>query len=161
MRKPEPSPVPIPEPPIPNLGEGKRGEEGYLGYLLRQATHANTLRIERALTDLAVTVPQFGVMTMVNAYPGCSSADLARLVMQTPQTLSVVVANLEKAGWIVRSPHPVHGRVQQLALTEAGKAVHATCRERVRQIETKISAPLSTEEEAVVRRWLVSVALGD
>lgn len=145
--------------PVPKPGEGKRGEKGYLGYLLRQATHANRLQIERALADLAVTAPQFAVLTMVNAYPGCSSADLARLVMQTPQTLSVVVANIERAGWVARSPHPVHGRIQQLALTAEGKALLATCRDRVRKIEAKIAAPLSPEEEAVVRKWLVSVAL--
>jgi DNA-binding MarR family transcriptional regulator len=157
MRKPEPMPTTH----IPELGEGKRGEEGYLGYLLRQATHANTLRVERGLADLAVTVPQFGVLTMVNAYPGCSSADLARLVMQTPQTLSVVVANLERAGHLMRSPHPVHGRIQQLTMTESGKALLAICRERVQAIEKDIAAPLSAEEEAAVRRWLVGLALRD
>lgn len=156
MRKPRPST----SMPVPRPGEGKRGEDGYLGYLLRQATHATTIRIERALADLAVTAPQFAVLTMVNAYPGCSSADLARLVMQTPQTLSVVVANIERAGWALRSPHPVHGRIRQLELTAAGKALLTICRERVREIEAKIAAPLSPEEEAAVRKWLVSVALG-
>ena len=68
-----------PKLPLPEPGEGKRGEAGYLGYLLRQAAGAYRLRIERALLDIEVTPPQFSVLTMLAAYPGHSNADLARL----------------------------------------------------------------------------------
>ena len=145
-------------PAVPRLGEGKRGEEGYFGYLLRQAGGAYRLRMERALADLAVTPPQFAVLTMLVAYPGLSGADLARLAMLTPQTVSVIVANLEKAGSVVRHPHPVHGRIQTLEVTEGGKALLAQCRERVRHLEAQLAAGLSAEEEKLIRRWLVAVA---
>ena len=39
---------------VPEAGEGKRGEEGYLAYLLRQGAAAVRLRLERALADLGV-----------------------------------------------------------------------------------------------------------
>jgi hypothetical protein len=55
-------------PPPP--GQGKRGEQGYLAYLLRQAQAATRLGMERALADLGVTSPQFVVLTMLKAYPG-------------------------------------------------------------------------------------------
>ena len=66
MRKKETAP--------PDIGEGKRGEEGYLGYLLRQAANAQRRRMERALADLAITPPQFASLTMIGAYPGLSNA---------------------------------------------------------------------------------------
>ena len=103
-----------PKPIIPQVGEGKRGENGYLGYLLRQAAGAYRHRVERALADLRVTPPQFSVLTMLAAYPGISNADLARLALLTPQTVSTIVANLERAGAIVRQPHHYHGRIQQI-----------------------------------------------
>jgi DNA-binding MarR family transcriptional regulator len=87
---------------IPRTGEGKRGEEGHIGYLLRQAGAANRLRMERALADLGVTPPQFMVLTMLVAYPGLSNADVARLALLTPQTVSVIVANLLRSGAIAR-----------------------------------------------------------
>src|SRR4051812_9419579 len=90
------------EPTIPQPGEGKRGEEGYVGYLMRQAYSAIRLSLERSIEDLGVTSPQFLVMTMVNAYPGISSADVARLAMLTPQTISLIVANLERGGRLTR-----------------------------------------------------------
>ena len=80
----------------PPVGEGKRGVEGYLGYLLRQAANTHQTRADRALSDLAITSPQFAVLTMLAAYPGQSGADIARLTLLTPQTVSVIVANSGK-----------------------------------------------------------------
>ena len=85
----------------------------------------------RALADLGVTQPQFATLTMLAAYPGLSNADLARLALLTPQTLSVIVANLERAGSLVRKPHAVHGRIQHIDLSDSGRALLRECRERV------------------------------
>jgi DNA-binding MarR family transcriptional regulator len=146
---------------IPQPGEGKRGEQGYLGYLLRQAGAAHRLRMERALADLGITPPQFVVLTMLAAYPGLSNADLARLALLTPQTVSVIVANLERSGAITRRPHAVHGRIQHIDVTADGQALLKTCRTRVKTIEAELIAGFSPEEEQVVRRWLVLVAMHD
>ena len=105
-------------PPPP--GQGKRGEKGYLAYLLRQAQAATRLTMERALADLGVTPPQFVVLTMLRAYPGLSGADLARVALLTPQTVGVIIRNLERDGAIRKTPHPVHGRVLQWTLTRRG-----------------------------------------
>jgi DNA-binding MarR family transcriptional regulator len=148
-----------PGPAVPRPGEGKRGEDGYIGYLLRQAGGAYRLRTERALADLAVTPPQFVVLTMLVAYPDLSGADLARLAMLTPQTVSVIVANLERAGSVMRRAHPVHGRIQTLEVTESGKALLAQCRERVQKLEAQLVVGLTAEEQRTIRRWLASVAV--
>ena len=105
-------------PPPP--GQGKRGEKGHLAYLLRQAQAATRLTLERALADLGVTPPQFAVLTMLKAYPGLSGADLARVALLTPQTVGVIIRNLERDGAIRKTPHPVHGRVLQWTLTRRG-----------------------------------------
>lgn len=145
-------------PRIPAPGEGKRGERGYLAYLLRQASAANRLRMERALDDLGVTLPQFFVLTMLGAYPGISGADVARLALLTPQTVSVIMNNLEKVGAIARTPHPVHGRIQTIALTDAGRTLLAGCKARATKVDEDLRAGLTPEEEQVVRRWLVGLA---
>jgi DNA-binding MarR family transcriptional regulator len=143
---------------IPRIGEGKRGEEGYIGYLLRQAGAAHRLRMERALADVSVTPPQFMVLTMLVAYPGLSNAEVARLAMLTPQTVSVIVANLLRTGAIARRPHAVHGRIQHIDATDQGKALLKQCRSRVKSIEQQMLAGFNADEESVIRRWLVSVA---
>jgi DNA-binding MarR family transcriptional regulator len=144
---------------IPRTGEGKRGEEGHIGYLLRQAGAANRLRMERALADLGVTPPQFMVLTMLVAYPGLSNADVARLALLTPQTVSVIVANLLRSGAIARRPHAVHGRIQHIDVTDEGKALLKQCRSRVKAIEQQMLTGFNADEESVIRRWLVSLAV--
>jgi DNA-binding MarR family transcriptional regulator len=155
MRKPEPTSD------LPAPGEGKRGEAGYLGYLLRQAAGAYRLRMERALADLEVTPPQFSVMTMLAAYPGHSNADLARLALLTPQTVSVIIANLERAGTVVRRAHEVHGRIQHIDLSPSGEALLAECRARAHAVEQELTGVLSAAQEQTIRRWLVRIATGE
>ena len=141
--------------PIPDAGEGKRGESGYLGYLLRQAAGVQRHRMELALTDLGTTPAQFAVMTMIKAYPGGSNANIARLALLTPATVSVIIANLERAGTIKRVPHSANGRILQIELTTSGLAVLRRCRQRVQVLERQLSQGLSDAEQSVIRKWLV------
>lgn len=143
---------------IPAPGEGKRGRAGYLTYLLRQANAAVRLTMERALADLGATPPQFAVLTMINAYPGVSGADLARLVILTPQTVGVITRNLERSGAIVKQKHPVHGRVLQWALTAKGKKLLAACRSRAHAVEAQVAALLPRKAEPALREWLSALA---
>lgn len=143
-------------PPPP--GEGKRGEQGYLAYLLRQAQGATRLAMERSLADLGVTTPQFVVLTMLRAYPGLSGAELARVAMLTPQTVGVIIRNLERDGAIRKTPHPVHGRVLQWTVTPHGAALLEKCRRHAQTIERRLAAGLSAGTERLIRRWLARIA---
>jgi DNA-binding MarR family transcriptional regulator len=145
-------------PAIPQPGEAKRGPEGHLGYLLRQASVALRGSMDTALADLGVTTPQFSVLTMVVAYPGASGADLARLTFLTPQTINVIVRNLERDGAIEKTAHATHGRIQRLHATTKGQALLKRCRARVAELETALAGPLGRDEERTVRRWLSAVA---
>jgi DNA-binding MarR family transcriptional regulator len=143
-------------PPPP--GEGKRGEQGYLAYLLRQAQAATRLAMERALADIGVTPPQFVVLTMLRAYPGLSGADLARVAMLTPQTVGVIIRNLERDGAIKKAPHPIHGRVLQWTVTRRGAALLKQCRRHADAIERRLAAGLSAPAQRTIRRWLARIA---
>ena len=143
---------------IPKAGEGKRGPEGHLGYLVRQANVAVRAAMERALSDIDATPAQFAVLTMIAAYPGASGADLARLTFLTPQTINVIVRNLVRGGAIEKTAHAVHGRVLRLTATPKGQALLKRCRARVQEVEGRIAGLVGKEDEKVVRRWLAAVA---
>jgi DNA-binding MarR family transcriptional regulator len=143
-------------PPPP--GTGKRGERGHLAYLLRQAQAATRLALERRLADLGVTPPQFAVMTMLRAYPGLSGADLARVALLTPQTVGVIIRNLQRSGAIRNKPHPVHGRVLQWTLTGRGATLLDKSRRPVQALERRLTTGLSAKSQATVRRWLSRIA---
>jgi len=144
----------LPPPP----GQGKRGEQGYLAYLLRQAQAATRLSMERSLAGLGVTPPQFVVLTMLQAYPGLSGAELARVALLTPQTVGVIIRNLERDRAIAKTPHPVHGRVLQWTLTKRGARLLQSCRRHALALERRLAAGLSKKSQIAVRRWLSGIA---
>ena len=72
--------------------------------------------------------------------------------------MSVIVANLERGGAVSRRPHAVHGRIQHIEVTEAGRQLLAKCRIRVKAVEDELLAGVSRADEQVIRRWLVLAA---
>ena len=147
--RPRPRPVGLP------------GENGEIAALLRQAASAHRLAEERLLADLGVTPPQLAALTLIGANPGFLAADLARRAKLTPQTVSLIVANLQRAGAVARRAHDVHGRIQHLDVTPAGRALLARCKRRVDVLEARLLGGLSARDEKAIRAWLVRVALGD
>jgi DNA-binding MarR family transcriptional regulator len=95
---------------------------------------------------------------MLKAYPGLSGADLARVALLTPQTVGVIIRNLERARAIRKTPHPVHGRVLQWTLTRRGLTLLEKCRRRVMAVERRLAAGFSNKAQATVRRWLSKIA---
>lgn len=144
---------------IPEIGEGKRGAEGHLLYLLRQANAAARQAVDRELSGLRLTLSQYSALTMIAAYDGLSGADLAGLSMLTPQSAHEVVLRLEKAGFIARRADPRHKRIFRLELSDAGRGVLAEARRRTDRIEARLQALVERQAPAAVRQWLVDVAV--
>ncbi|MDE0796970.1 MAG: MarR family transcriptional regulator [Alphaproteobacteria bacterium] len=121
--------------------------------------HASRSHLEHALSDAMVTHPQFVVLTMAGAYPGLSNADITRLSMLTPPTVSVIVGNRKRAGLMSSTRHKTHGRIQQLELTDAGRKKLKSCRRHVQAAEKRLESGLSPDDLDVVRKWLAGVAV--
>ena len=145
-------------PPIPDVGEAKRGPQGYLTYLLRQANASVRLAQDRALAAEGMTLPQHSALTMIRAYEAISSADLARIAVLTPQTVNGIVQALEERGAIRREPDAVHGRILRLIVTEEGRALNKRCRGLTAPIEAVLKDRMPPHLETALRQWLVDVA---
>src|ERR687898_822266 len=130
---------------VPLIGERYRGVEGYTGYLLWQASH--NLR-----------APQYAVLSVLARDPGSSGADLARGCNTTPQAMNGVLATLEREGLIERHPHPTHGRILQVTLTEEGRRRLEAANPAVREISAAIEAGFADGEIASIKAWLVESA---
>ncbi|HEY1892526.1 MAG TPA: MarR family transcriptional regulator [Steroidobacteraceae bacterium] len=144
-------------PRLPVVGEAKRGPEGHLTYLLRQANASVRLALDRALAKEEMTHPKQSVLTMIRAYEAISAADVARLTMLTPQTINGIVGALEMRGAIRKVPDPVHGRILRLIITDEGRALNKRCRALTAPIEATLQAKMGANAEAT-RQWLVEVA---
>jgi DNA-binding MarR family transcriptional regulator len=142
----------------PSVGEAARGTEGHIAYLLRQAQGAVRMALDREFARLGLTSPQFLVLNLLDAYPGASGADLARVAMLTPQTVNLIVRKLEREGLVEKSPHELHGRILQLNVTAAGRARLRECKRRADTVEKRLLALAAPGDEARVRAWLVAIA---
>lgn len=145
-------------PRLPDIGEAKRGPEGYLTYLLRQANAVVRLALDRALAAEHMTYPQQAALTMIRAYEAISAADLARLAMLTPQTVNEIVRTLETRGAIRKSPDPVHGRILRLMVTDEGRALNKRCRALTAPVEAALKSAMTPKIEKAVRQWLADTA---
>jgi DNA-binding MarR family transcriptional regulator len=141
---------------VPRIGEGYRGVEGHSGYLLRQAWHAFRTAMETALRPHGLTSPQYAVLSVLARSPGASNADLARACNTTPQAMNGVLATLERARMIERRPHPTHGRILQVTLTEEGHRNLEAAHPAVRALEREAERAFTPAEITTVKSWLVT-----
>ena len=141
---------------VPQIGQSYRGVDGHLGYLLRQAWRTWLIALELALRPHGLTAPQYGVLSVLSRSPGASNADLARALTTTPQAMNGVLATLERARMIERRPHPNHGRILQVMLTETGRRRLEAARPSVQDLERNAEHAYSADEIATVRTWLVT-----
>ena len=68
---------------------------------------------------------------------------------------------MERRGAVVRQPHAIHGRIQQLTLSKIGRRLLADfCRVRAAaaDVERDLATDITPTEELTVRRWLVTIA---
>ena len=138
------------------------GENGDLAALLRQAAAAQRLAEERLLADLGVTPPQLAVLQMLGAHPGLLAADIARRSKLTPQTISLIIANLRRAGLVREEEAAVASasRARPLALTAQGETILRLGRERMEAASARLVEGMRPKRERALRRWLAGVVAG-
>jgi DNA-binding MarR family transcriptional regulator len=116
------------------------------------------------LAELNLTLSQLGALAHLVRDESVSTARLARLSGVTPQNMSLAVAKLETQGYLIRQPHPTHGRMNRLEVTPRGRTVLQQGLGRVRRVESTAFADFSpyerTELPELLRRALRHVRLG-
>ena len=124
-----------------------------IGFALKMAQQALRTHMDAALQRIGLTTPQYAVLNLLMVEPGASNAVLARRSFVTPQTMQGIVVALERAGFIVRAPHPDHGRVQTTELTDRGREVLAAATGIVAGAEARLreaSSPLDPQAVAAL-----------
>jgi DNA-binding MarR family transcriptional regulator len=140
------------------LGQGYRGVEGRLGYLLRQAYQAMRGQIDAAARAHGITAPQFSVMSVLDHEPGLSGAQVARQSMLRAQTVHEIVLLLERDGLAERRPDPSDRRARVVFLTAEGTRVLRAVDADVARIEREALDGASIEQQQALISGLVRCA---
>jgi DNA-binding MarR family transcriptional regulator len=138
------------------------GENGEIATLLRQAAATRRLVEERLLADLGVTPPQLSVLQFLGAHRGLLAADIARRIKLTPQTISLIIANLRRAGLVreEESAVAIATRARPLVLSAQGETILRIGRERAEAASARLLEGMRPKRERALRRWLAGVAAG-
>jgi DNA-binding MarR family transcriptional regulator len=121
-------------------------------YCIKRAQSALRGRLDEAMRPLGITTMQWSVLNMLEAQPGLSNADLARLTFVKPQTMIGLLQGLETAGLVVRRKDPDHGRILQAALTDAGRRTVKAARAETDKVARRMLDGFAEKDaEALVR----------
>jgi len=111
-----------------------------------------------AVKPAGLTVPQYSALFTLDEQPGISAAELARRCAVTPQTMTTILRNLETAGLIERTPHPLHRHVIETRPTPAGRKALDQADERAAGVERRLAAAFTSEELDTLRALLARVS---
>lgn len=104
-------------------------------------------RLERAVANIGamrlkpwrMTLSGYAALKILERQPNLSLAQLSRRCFVQPQTMTRIVAELERREWVDRSPHPESERAISLTLTPAGRANLAEMAAEVDKIESTLT----------------------
>lgn len=125
-------------------------------YLVKQLELAIRAQLDALLRPAGVTALQYTALSVLARRPQMSSADLARRSFVRPQSMSDLVAGLERHEFIARAPDPDNRRKLLIALTDTGRSFLAEYEPRVAEIERRMLGALTDAEQADMRAWLES-----
>lgn len=109
-----------------------------------------TEQLERCLQGEGLTSGQYTVLSLLAMMEPTTSADLARKLNITAQSMGKFVLALEAKDMVGRELNPDHGRRIDIRRTALGCAVLARCDRLVDQAEQAFFAPLSPDERQLL-----------
>lgn len=130
--------------------------EPRLTYVVGRLERVVRRQLDERLSPHGLTTPQYTTLSILRSPGVLSNARLARRALITPQSMSQILAALEEKGLIERTPDPGHGRILQVELSKAGRAVLDECDVVVDEIEQRMLEPLRARERTGLKASLVA-----
>jgi DNA-binding MarR family transcriptional regulator len=128
--------------------------EGWIGYNLKIAQHRLRQRLEAELAGTGVSPAQNAALLAIGDNPRISNAALARAAFITPQSMQGMLVTLERDGFIIRTPHPKHGRIIMTELTKRGRMAARAGLNAAEAVERQMLAGLTEDETKLLRNLL-------
>lgn len=127
--------------------------------LLRAASrHFQTQMKEKiALSDTGLSTFQAQLINLIGRQDGISQQRLITLTERDKAQVTRAMNDLEAAGFIIRSPHPMDKRAKCLTLTPTGLKIHHQLKEIRQQLATEVLGHLPPTEKQALQTLLSKV----
>lgn len=130
---------------------------------LMQTAHVVGRRFTELMSAVGLTPTQLAVLMHLQEHDGATQAELARVVLVSPQSIGVLLAPLLERGLVVRDGPGGRGRRAGLRLTEPGRQALHRAWGPVRDFNSPAALGLTPAQAAILGEilGLVRTALAD
>ncbi|CAM2815870.1 MarR family winged helix-turn-helix transcriptional regulator [Streptococcus mutans] len=117
--------------------------------VFRKAMRTIDAQVAPSYKNNGLTQTQFAVLDVLYAKGEMTISRLIASILATSGNMTVVIKNMERNGWIYRSPNPDDRRASVVGLTEVGKQlIQKALPDHIAMVESVFS--VMTEEEQLV-----------
>jgi DNA-binding MarR family transcriptional regulator len=127
-----------------------------LVYVVGRVNQGVRRELRKKLVPWDLSVPELTALSVLRTRPGLSSAQLSRRSLTTPQSISEVVAGLERRGLVERTVDPSHGRILRMTLTDAGARLLDEIDPVVAELQDELMVDVPPEHRSIVLDGLVA-----
>ncbi|MGV9268454.1 MarR family winged helix-turn-helix transcriptional regulator [Kitasatospora sp. NPDC003701] len=100
-----------------------------------------------AIAAEGLKLMQHAVLAATAEYGPATQADLSRRLAVDPKDMVGILDHLQKAGLVLRAPHPSDRRKNAVTLTPEGTAVLTRCGALAEAANAELLAPLAPDEQ--------------
>lgn len=121
---------------------------------LMQTAHVVGRRFTEVMSSVGLTPTQFAVLMHLQERDGATQAELARVVLVSPQSIGVLLAPLLERGLVVRDGPGGRGRRAGLSLSDAGRRAFHRARGPVEAFNSPAALGLTPAQAAMLSEIL-------
>jgi MarR family transcriptional regulator, organic hydroperoxide resistance regulator len=135
----------------------KYNVEKNVGYWIRR-NYINFTKIHNSkLIKYGITISQVGVLNELWMKDGQTQKQIADNMGIMPPTLCGLIDNLSLKKLVTRQVDKLDARINRIFLTEEGINFRKTSNEVIKEMDSIITAGLSTEEKQMMVFWLKKI----
>jgi len=137
----------------------KEGQSPRFVFLLNQAQRRLQRWTEtRPGTWEGISTAQVGLLFLLASRNQATIGEIAQALQVAPAATTNLSKRMEAAGLVERIADDGDRRVTRLRLTQAGELASGQSREMLKELNQRISDGFSSEDLAIVARWLSHVS---
>ncbi|UKF30137.1 MarR family winged helix-turn-helix transcriptional regulator [Clavibacter phaseoli] len=139
---------------------GSGGIETQFGWSIQAVYQGFVRTAQGAVADVPGGPRGYQVLVAITTEEPSSQLALAQRLGIDKTQMTYVIDALAEGGHVERQPHPRDRRIRQVVPTAAGRALLATARVALGEVEDGLMGALDPEERIALRRLLARVAVG-
>jgi len=119
-------------------------------YIVGRVNQGVRREMSNRLAQCGLSVREYTALSVLDARPGLSNAQLARRSLVTPQSMIEILTRLVRRGLVTRKADARHARILRATLTRKGTDLLADADQAMAGIQEQILADVPRHERAIV-----------